>query len=144
MSSVPLEAEGGALQGVPSGDRPLGLLVPTLAALRPVRQAPVWLVWSGYAALFSVWVAGPIAGGFAFAAVSSVDPNVEDSGLGFLLYLLPVTNLAGLGWSVVMVVLEFNERSFAVMGARQMVPFGLCMAGCLVPYLFLPVKLFVW
>lgn len=40
------------------------------------RQAPGWLVWSGYAALFTVWLAGPIAGGFVFAEFASVDPRV--------------------------------------------------------------------
>ena len=106
------------------------------------RPAPVWLVWSGYAILFSVWLLGPIAGGFFFAYLASVDPRVEDSGLGYLLYLLPVANIAGLGWSVVVVVLEFKEHSFRVMGGRHVAPFGLCMAGCLVSFFcYLPYRL---
>ena len=105
------------------------------------RPAPVWLVWSGYSALFLVWLAGPIAGGFALAELSSADPLVQDSWLRYLLYLLPVANIAGLGWSVIMVASKFRKYSFGVLGAYHMAPFGLCMAGCLVAYLCSPVKL---
>ena len=104
------------------------------------RQAPVWLVWSGYAALFSVWVAGPIAGGFAFAAVASVDTLVEDSGLGFLLYLLPVTNLVGLGWSVVTVVSDFRDRSFGSWARAMWCPSACAWPGASCPTSFCPLN----
>ena len=105
-------------------------------------QAPVWLVWTGYAILFLVWLLGPTAGGFAFAELASEFYNLNDIGLGFVPYLLPLSNIAGLAGSAVMVVLEFKERSFAVMGARQMVPFALCMAGCLVSFFcYFPIRL---
>ena len=108
------------------------------------QPVPVWLVWAGYAMLFSVWLAGPIAGGFAFANLASVDPRVEDSGLGFLLYLIPVSNIVGMAWSLIMVFSEFRNQSFGVLGARHMTPFGLCMAGSLVAFVCLPSRLFGW
>lgn len=49
--------------------------------------------------------------------------------------LLPVANLAGLGWSVIIIAVDFRKRAFGVLGARHITPFGLCMAGCLVAYL---------
>ena len=106
------------------------------------RRAPVSMVGTGYAILFLVWLLGPIAGGFVLAAMASEFYNLNDMGLGFVPYLLPLSNMAGLAWSGVMVVLEFKERSFAVVGTRQMAPFALCMAGCLVSlFCYLPIRL---
>lgn len=106
------------------------------------RQAPVSMVWLGYVVLLFFWLLGPVAGGFVLAAMASEFYNLDDIGLGFVAYLLPLSNIAGLGWSVVMVVLEFKERSFAVIGGMQMAPFALCTAGCLVSlFCYLPIWL---
>lgn len=105
------------------------------------RQTPVWMVWAGYVVLFSGWLLGPVAGGFVLANLASEFYNLNDIGLRFVLYLLPLSHIAGLGWSAVMAVLEFRERSFAVMDARQMAPFALCMAGCLIAlFCYLPIR----
>ena len=95
------------------------------------RLAPSWLVWTGYVLLFSVWLSGPIGGGFAWVLVRLVSQFAQDGALPYLWYLFPLGNIALMAWSLFVVVSEYRKRGFGALGPKHLLPFGLCLAGYL-------------
>ena len=64
------------------------------------RDAPSWLVKTGYGVLFVSWLMGPVFGGFFMAWSSKGDPYLSDVWIRLWLLLVPFANVAALVGSV--------------------------------------------